>query len=112
MNFNGSTVYKKEKNKLVDKKSKIVVELKEKDGDYYLKTNYDKAVKDFKCGILSTECLGEAFEPEQKFENPDGTPITFNRDLLGNHRTSDTVPGPLTEISSKEILVWKKLVIK
>ena len=109
--FNGATVYKKEKNKLVDKNSKVTIELKEKDGDYYLKTNYDKALKDFSCGILSTECLGVAFEPEQKFENPDGTPITFDRDILGNHRSSEPIPGPLSTVSSKELLVWKHLVL-
>ncbi|MBE5836704.1 right-handed parallel beta-helix repeat-containing protein [Butyrivibrio sp.] len=108
--FNGATVYKKEKNKLVDKKTKVAVELKEKDGNYFLKTNYDKLLKDFNCGILSTECLGVAFEPEQKFENPDGTPITFDRDILGNHRSSTTIPGPLSTTSSKELLVWKPLL--
>ena len=109
--FNGATVYKKEKNKLVDKKTKVAVELKEKNGDYYIKTNYDKLLKDFACGVLSTESLGVAFEPEQKYENPDGTPITFDRDILGNHRSSETIPGPLSTVSSKELLVWKHLVL-
>ena len=33
--------------------------------------------------IVSTETLGMAFEPEQKYENPDGTPIAFDGDYLG-----------------------------
>ena len=36
----------------------------------------------------------EAFEPQQKFENPDGTPIVFDHDYLGNHRGTDVIPGP------------------
>ena len=44
--------------------------------------------------MISTEKLGEAFEPSQKFENPDGTPITFNVDYHGQHRGLDVIPGP------------------
>ncbi|WP_022777528.1 right-handed parallel beta-helix repeat-containing protein [Butyrivibrio sp. AE3009] len=107
--FNGATVYKKEKNKLVNKTGKITVAITEKNGDYYLKTNLAKELGDFTCGIISTEMLGRAFEPEQRFENPDGTDIVFDRDLLGAHRGSEAIPGPLTALSSKEQLVWKKI---
>ena len=44
--------------------------------------------------MISTDVLGEAFEPSQKFENPDGTPITFDVDYLGGHRGADVIPGP------------------
>ena len=37
-----------------------------------------------------------AFEPEQKYENPDGSPIIFNQDFFGNHRDVRTVAGPFT----------------
>ena len=107
--FNGATVYKKEKNKLVNKAAKITVSLTEKNGDYYLKTNLAKELGDFTDGIISTELLGKAFEPEQRFENPDGTDIIFDRDLLGNHRGTATIPGPLAELSAKEMPVWKAL---
>lgn len=109
--FGGATVCKHEKNKnhLEDKKTKVTVEIKEKNGDWYLKTNYGKALSDLVDGIITTDTLGKAFEPEQKFENPDGTPITFDRDYLGNHRNGQTIPGPLAVSSSKEVLVWNKL---
>ena len=51
-------------------------------------------MKDFKVDMISTDTLGKAFEPQQKFENPDGTPITFDVDYFGNHRTADVIPGP------------------
>ena len=35
-----------------------------------------------------------AFEPEQPFENPDGTPIVFDTDYFGYRRGSSPVPGP------------------
>ena len=44
--------------------------------------------------LISTETLGMAFEPEQKFENPDGSEITFDIDINGNVRSCNIVPGP------------------
>ena len=37
-----------------------------------------------------------AFEPEQKYENPDGTPITFNEDYFGR-KAEDLLPGPFAD---------------
>ena len=112
--FGGATVSKheKKKNHLEDKKTKVTVEIKEKDGDWYLKTNYEKALAGILDGIITTDTLGKAFEPEQRFENTDGTPITFDLDFFGNHRSSSTIPGPLSSVGSKEFLVFKKLEIK
>ena len=44
--------------------------------------------------MINTDVLGMAFEPEQKFENPDETPIQFDRDYFGNHRGAGIIPGP------------------
>ena len=92
--FGGATVCKHEQHKLIDKRSKVTIELVEKDGKYSLKTNVYGKLKDFTDGIICTETLGRAFEPEQRFENPDGTDIVFDRDYFGNHRGTETIPGP------------------
>ena len=39
-----------------------------------LRTNVYDLLKDFSCRMVSTDVLGKAFEPEEPFENPDGTP--------------------------------------
>ena len=44
--------------------------------------------------MIHTDILGQAFEPEQKFENPDGTAILFESDYFGGHRGIQVVPGP------------------
>ena len=49
-----------------------------------------------------SETLGMAFEPEQKYENPDGSPIIFNQDFFGNHRDVKTVAGPFTDKKASE----------
>ena len=71
--------------------------LLEKDGKTVLKTNLYSRLKNFRDGIITSDVLGKAFEPEQRFENPDGTEIVFNRDYFGNPRGVDTIPGPFAE---------------
>ncbi|MBO4900320.1 MAG: right-handed parallel beta-helix repeat-containing protein [Lachnospiraceae bacterium] len=102
--FNGANVYKKEKNKFVDKKNKVKAEIAEKNGKFTLKTNVYEFLKDFNVPVICTETLGLAFEPEQRFENPDGSDIIFNSDLCGSHRGLSTIPGPLAEGTSSAVL--------
>ena len=99
--FNGATVSKHEKHGFVSADGKATVELSEKDGKWTLKTNLFELIKDFSDGIITTETLGLAFEPEQRFENPDGTAITFDRDFFGAHRGLTALPGPFAEAAKK-----------
>ena len=92
--FNGATVCKHEKNCLIDKDAKVEVKLVEKDGTYRLETNVYDYLKDFTAGIINSDILGCAFEPEQRFENPDGSEIIFDRDYFGAHRGTAAIPGP------------------
>lgn len=103
--FNGASVCKHEKNKLVNTEDKVTVEVLEKDGIYSVKSNVFSLVKDFKEGIITSDILGYAFEPEQRFENSDGSAIIFDRDYLGNHRGVAAIPGPFAECA-EEIQVW------
>lgn len=92
--FNGAQPCKNEKSKLVVDQAEAYVRLIEKDGTYTLETNVYTLLDGFKDGIINSDILGDAFEPEQRFENPDGTAITFNEDFLGEHRGISTIPGP------------------
>jgi hypothetical protein len=71
----------------------------EKDGQYYLSTNVYDFIKDFSDRMIHTEILGKAFEPEEYFENADGTPIRFDEDYFGNHRGIHVIPGPFASSS-------------
>lgn len=94
--LNGAKPWKKEEKYLSVEKAdqELKVELVEKDGQYYLKTNIYDYIKDFNARMINTQVLGKAFEPEQPFENPDGTPIRFDTDYFGNHRGVEVLPGP------------------
>ena len=49
---------------------------------------------------------GYAFEPEQRFENPDGTSIVFNEDYFGEHRGISTIPGPFASSKQAQSRLW------
>ncbi|WP_286035457.1 right-handed parallel beta-helix repeat-containing protein [Succinatimonas hippei] len=102
--FNGAKPCTKEKNfRIVD--NKVYVDLVEKDGKYHLYTNLNEVLPEFETEIISTETLGEAFEPEEKFENPDGSPIVFKYDYFDNGRTVNPLAGPFaTKESYNEVL--------
>ncbi len=92
--FNGAQPCDKEQNYKVDTEHTITLNLVEKDGSCTLETNLYDYLPKFETQIISTELLGEAFEPEQKFENPDGTPILFNQDYFGKKRDIMPYAGP------------------
>ena len=54
---------------------------------------------------ITSQVLGKAFEPEQRFENPDGTEITLDTDYAGDHRGLKTIPGPFAS-GAASLQVW------
>lgn len=84
----------------------VKVELVEKDGKLYLDTNVYEKLESFTGRMINTEILGKAFEPEQPFENPDGTPIQFDADYFGEHRGINTVPGPFACADTAKKQLW------
>ena len=99
--FNGATVSRHEKTGTVLDAGDVRIVLAESDGNLKLETNLYDFLKEFRVGIVTTETLGLAFEPEERFENPDGTDIVFDRDYHGDHRGLSTLPGPFAEGKSE-----------
>ncbi len=104
--FNGAKVWKHEKDYLLDENSPIEVKLVEKDGACMVETNVYEYLGDFATGLMHSDILGKAFEPEQRFENTDGTPILFDSDYLGEHRGLSTIPGPFANAEAAKKQVW------
>jgi hypothetical protein len=104
--LNGAVAWKNEKNKFVDDNEKAYVELVEDNGKYSIKTNVYDILGSFTDGIINSDILGEAFEPEQRFENPDGSSIIFNRDYSGGHRGNQTIPGPFATKEAAGKQLW------
>lgn len=92
--LNGAKAWKKETHCVADAEHTVSLALEEKDGAWTLQTNLYDILPELTVGTVSTQTLGMAFEPEQRFENPDGTPIVFDTDYFGNHRGAMPLAGP------------------
>jgi hypothetical protein len=103
--FNGARPWKKEQEACMDTTHEIHLKLMEQEGKWILSTNLYQYLPACNCRRLATEDLGMAFEPEQKFENPDGTPIVFQEDYLGRSRKLCPVAGPFEAAEGEEAFV-------
>ena len=103
--LNGADVSKHDKHCL-KAEGEAYVRLVTRDGGYRLDTNVYDLIGSFRDGIITSDTLGCAFEPEQRFENPDGTAIAFDRDYFGNHRSLDTLPGPFAAAEDANEALW------
>ena len=104
--FNGAKAYKNEKDSLVDTEHEVKVDVTFEDGKPVLSTNLYEFLDGFTSDMVNTGVLGKAFEPEEPYENPDGSPITFDQDYFGDHRGTDILPGPFACKCSIQKKLW------
>ena len=90
--FNGAKPADIEENPMVDTEHTVTVSLKNENGCVYVETDLMKYLP--KCEIIDSDTLGMAFEPEERFEGPDGETIVFDTDYYGEKRTDCPVAGP------------------
>ena len=96
--LNGAKGISKEVNPVVDTQEREIQMEVDEDGTF--RTNLKEILDKLPVAntrIITTEILGMAFEPEEYYENPDGTPIVFNVDYYGNPRGDAPMPGPIEE---------------
>ncbi len=79
--MNGASPWDKEKAPAVVEDTQVRISVKEEEG-WAVCTNLKACMPEGKMVPVDTEKLGMAFEPEEKYENPDGTPIRFEEDDL------------------------------
>lgn len=91
--FNGAKPMSGEK-AAVDESNKVIIELVEENGKAAVRTNIGEFTSELSDKLMSTSDLGMAFEPEEKYENPDGTPIIFDTDINGKNRGITAYAGP------------------
>ncbi|MCM1156575.1 MAG: right-handed parallel beta-helix repeat-containing protein [Roseburia sp.] len=94
--FNGARPMSGEKAH-VDNEHKVTFSLQEKDGRYLLQTNLYEYIPESESRVITTDILGMAFEPEQKYENPDGTPIVMDKDYFGEDWGEKPCAGPFAD---------------
>ena len=79
----------------MDTQHHVTLELKEENGQYRLETNLMEYLPQAK--LITSDTLGMAFEPEQRFEAPDGEDIIFDTDFYGESRMNNLVAGPFSK---------------
>lgn len=107
--LNGAEAYVKEEEKEISAKNPEIKITQEKDGTY-LEMDIDTAVKLRNTSYITTEKLGTTRCSEGQFEEPDGKPITFNIDMLGNKREKNPCVGPLDCLKNgkNKIKIWER----
>ncbi|MDO5435302.1 MAG: right-handed parallel beta-helix repeat-containing protein [Clostridia bacterium] len=95
--FNGADISKHEAHGLNDTEHEVTVSWKQDGDDFVLETNVYDFLGDFRVGVMNSDTLGKAFEPEERYENPDGTDIRLDYDVTGEHRGIAPLPGPFAE---------------
>jgi hypothetical protein len=92
--FGGAKPCDIEQDFLEDTEHEISLELTEDNGTWELKTNLGSYLPKDLCKLINSDTLGMAFEPEQRYENPDGSDIIFDLGIDGSARQESYIPGP------------------
>ncbi len=107
--LNGAQPCDKEQDFVENTTEHVELAVCEENGKWYLKTNlYEilpSVMASHKEQMISTATLGMAFEPEERYENPDGSEIIFNVDYFGNARPLHPMAGPLEAGRGEECLI-------
>ncbi|MBR2474587.1 MAG: right-handed parallel beta-helix repeat-containing protein [Clostridia bacterium] len=83
--------------------------IEEKDCAWILTLNTPMSVVNASMEPVTTERLGAPRITEERFENPDGTPIDFSVDYHGLQRGANVIPGPFAKLSAgkTQLTVWE-----
>lgn len=83
---------------------KAELEICEGNGCCVLKTNLYDLLPDSANSLITTDVLGAAFEPEQRFEAPDGSDLKLDRDLAGCLHDQHPLSGPMAGKTAQILL--------
>lgn len=84
--------------------------VEEADG-IYLEAELGEQLFELPTRCIRTEDLGRTRITEAAYEQPDGTPVTIDRDLLGRKIQEKPVPGPVQELRPGKIRIHLKRCI-
>lgn len=90
--FNGAEPSDLDENAQVNDHDKVSVRLEEKDGQVQVLVDFLDLLKEV--DPIDTDQMPMAFEPEQKYEGPNGEVICFDVDFYGQDRSGSVKPGP------------------
>lgn len=93
--FNGAKPCDIEEDYYEDRDHEVTLKLTEKNGRYEVESELYQYLPE--ATMICTETLGMAFEPEERFETPEGEDIIFDTDYYGEKRKGRIVAGPFAD---------------
>ncbi|MCR5772673.1 MAG: right-handed parallel beta-helix repeat-containing protein [Butyrivibrio sp.] len=102
--FNGAVACSKEKDAYVDTRHQVMFRVLDQGNECVFTTNVFAFLPRGEKRLLTSNELGMAFEPEQRFENTDGSVIVFDTDIIGNHRSIRPTAGPFEVPAERYVL--------
>ena len=86
------------------------VQVVEAEDGLYLEITLDEAFAGMVTETITTELLGMPRLVEERFENPDGSPVRVDTDMLGNVRGANPTAGPIEGLKAgkNRIKIWSK----
>ena len=96
----------KDINALSDAGFNPAITIEEKGESLFLHFDVNQLYYNQKGKIINTAILGRARIPKARFDNPDGTVLTIDRDYSGNMRTvQNNVAGPFVNLEGDKITI-------
>lgn len=107
--FAGAQVYENEKDALTSG-SDLQIQIEKVREGIYLNITVPEELLRHNGELVTTEQLGMPRIVEERYENPDGSGIVFNRDICGEKRNGNILAGPFCSLEKgkNRIMVWKK----
>lgn len=103
--LNGAANWLHEQNPHIISGLHAEVSITEEDGHYWLCTNLGALVSGLLADRVTSAELGKAFEPDQAYENRDGSPISVDSDFSDCFREEKAAIGPFEHYPDKILLV-------
>jgi alpha-L-arabinofuranosidase len=106
--FNGAEPFEKEKDNLVDKSFEPKFSIIDKGEEVYLQIELPESFENILGQVQSTATLARVRIVDAEFENPDGSEVILDTDLLDEQRTEKSPLGPITLLKKGKnyIKVW------
>ena len=105
----GAEAFEFEQDSVMTETASGVQIIEEEDG-LYLEITLDERFETLATDTITTEYLGVPRITEEVYENPDGTPICIDTDLLGKARGERPTAGPIEGLCAgkQRIKIWNK----
>jgi len=105
--LNGAEPFEREENNMVSGHNPGI-KIIEEGNEVYLEIDLPEGFENLLGGVHSTQTLERVRLADAEYENPDGSDVIINTDLLGKVKDGDSVLGPISELKSghNRIKIW------